>query len=108
MKVNLMLSAFICFLVGATAFQSLAQETNSSPNATNSMTVEELKTKAESGDAVSQINLGKMYENGQGVSQDQTEAVKWYRKAAVQGDDVAQFNLGIMYDNGYGATKDET
>ena len=35
-----------------------------------------------------------MYRNGQGVTQDNAEAVKWYRKAAEQGYAAAQFNLG--------------
>ncbi len=49
------------------------------------------------GDAVAQYNLGWMYANGNGVPQDDAEAVKWYKKAAEQGDADAQFNLDIMY-----------
>ncbi len=37
---------------------------------------------AEQGDAGAQYNLGLMYREGQGVSQDDAEAAKWYRKAA--------------------------
>ena len=54
---------------------------------------------AEQGDAPAQFNLGLMYDNGQGVPQDDKTAVKWYRLAAEQGVAVAQFNLGFMYDN---------
>ena len=43
-----------------------------------------------------------MYAQGQGVSQDYAEAVRWFRKAAEQGDAQAQFNLGLMYVNGKG------
>ncbi len=43
-----------------------------------------------------------MYENGQGVPQDDKQAVAWYRKAADQGVIDAQFNLGIMYVYGNG------
>ena len=39
---------------------------------------------------MAQCNLGAHYDNGQGVKQDHTEAVKWYRKAAEQGDANAQ------------------
>ena len=42
----------------------------------------EAKAKAEAGDAEAQYNLGLMYANGQGVEQDDKEAVKWWRKAA--------------------------
>ena len=41
-------------------------------------------------------------ETGKGVPQDDAEAVKWYRKAAVQGNTDAQKNLGSMYENGKG------
>lgn len=39
---------------------------------------------------------------GQGVPQDDMEAVKWYRMAAVQGNALSQSNLGMMYWNGMG------
>ena len=37
---------------------------------------------AKAGGSSAQFNLGFMYRNGQGVPQDYTEAVKWYRLAA--------------------------
>ena len=52
---------------------------------------------AEQGDANVQFNLGVMYAEGQGVKQDDFEAVKWYRKAAEQGDADAQAILGFSY-----------
>jgi len=61
---------------------------------------------AEQGDAKAQFNLGVMYDNGEGVPKDASQAVTWYRKAAEQGDAAAQFNLGVMYDNGEGVPKD--
>ena len=56
--------------------------------------------------AQAQCNLGIMYENGQGVQQDDAEAVKWYRRAAEQGHAEAQYNLGVMYDDGQGVQQD--
>jgi len=47
-----------------------------------------------------------MYINGQGVTQDYKEAVKWYRLAAEQGNAIAQANLGLMYGKGQGVIKD--
>ena len=38
---------------------------------------------------------------------DDTEAIKWYRKAADQGDVVAESNLGFMFENGNGVAKDD-
>jgi formylglycine-generating enzyme required for sulfatase activity/peptidoglycan hydrolase-like protein with peptidoglycan-binding domain len=61
---------------------------------------------AERGDSRAQFNLGFMYANGHGTSQNYAEAVKWYRKAANQGQAVATYNLGIMYHNGRGVSED--
>ena len=57
---------------------------------------------AEQGNAATQYNLGLMYENGQGVKQDDVEAVKWFRKAAEQGYAPAQVVLGALYLSGKG------
>ena len=47
-----------------------------------------------------------MYATGEGVPEDDTEAVRWYQLAAAQGDAPAQFNLGVMYDNGESVPQD--
>ena len=57
---------------------------------------------AEQGNASAQFNLGNMYRRGQGVKQDNFEAVKWYRKAAEQGNAKAQVLLGLAYLLGKG------
>ena len=58
------------------------------------------------GNADAQYNLGLMYANGQGVTQDYKEAVKWWRLSADQGNASAQSNLGDMYADGKGVTQD--
>ena len=50
-------------------------------------------------------NLGLMYQNGKGVEQSDTEAVKWYRKGAEAGNAYAMANLGYMYDWGNGVAQ---
>ena len=47
-----------------------------------------------------------MYFNGEGVPQDDAEAVRWYRLAAAQGFAEAQFTLGLMYRDGRGVLQD--
>lgn len=47
-----------------------------------------------------------MYATGQGVSQDDKAAVKWYRRAAKQGNAIAQYTLGVVYANGQGVPQD--
>jgi TPR repeat protein len=66
----------------------------------------EFKTKAENGDAQAQENLGKCYQNEQGVVLNTDEAVKWYRKSAEQHYAPAQRDLGSCYEWGVGVTKD--
>lgn len=61
---------------------------------------------AEQGNANAQRNLGLMYDNGDGVQENDKTAVKWYTLAAEQGLDQAQSNLGFMYYNGKGVTQD--
>ncbi len=46
------------------------------------------------------------YMNGQGVPQDDAEALKWTRKAAEQGDARGQTQLGIVYYLGRGMPQD--
>ena len=62
---------------------------------------------AAQGNAAAQSNLGLMYANGEGVPEDDAEAVRWYRLAAEQGNATAQSNLGFMYDNGEGVPEDD-
>jgi TPR repeat protein len=68
--------------------------------------LKEIKKLAESGDADAQYFLGTKYDQGQGVSQNYSEAVKWYRKAADQGHADAQYLLGTMYIQGQGVRLD--
>ena len=51
-----------------------------------------------------------MYENGKGVAQDYTEAVKWYRKAAEQGNTAMRRiqSWSEMYENGKSVAQDPT
>jgi|GEM_PF-629901 len=61
---------------------------------------------AEDGLADAQFVLGRMYQNGEGVSRDARRAAEWYRRAAEQGHADARFDLGMMYRYGIGVTRD--
>ena len=52
------------------------------------------------------FSLGPLYDNGDGVPEDDVEAVRWYRLAAEQGHDGGQVKLGFMYGNGEGVPED--
>ena len=67
-----------------------------------------LRPLASRGDAKAQLDLGVMYDIGQGVTQNYNEANSWYRLAAEQGLAKAQIILGAMYEEGTGVTRDYT
>ena len=62
---------------------------------------------AERGHAQEQNNLGWMYQNGLGVTQDYQKALYWFNKAAEQRFSAAQNNLGYMYNQGLGVVADQ-
>ena len=68
----------------------------------------EVKLTAIDGNADAQFELAGLYAGGEGVKQNLTEAVKWYRKAAEQGHDGAQYKLGLSYQNGKGVPQSDT
>ena len=71
--------------------------------------VRELRPLAEQGDPWAQGYLAVLYAHGHGVPQDDTEAAKWYRRAAEQGHAVGQYQLGLYYAEGRGGVpRDDT
>ena len=75
-------------------------------NTPSAQELADLRALAEAGDTEAQYNLGVMYDNGEGIPQDDAEAVRWYRLAAEQGSATAQYNLGVMYGTGEGVPQD--
>jgi len=65
-----------------------------------------LKQEAETGDAIAEDWLAWRYCNGEGVTKDVEEGVKWFRKSAVQGLAWAQLWLGLRYETGDGVPVD--
>jgi hypothetical protein len=52
---------------------------------------------AKAGDSRAQLNVGYLYDTGQGVSRSRTHALQWYRKAVQQGEAAAANNIGTIY-----------
>ncbi len=69
----------------------------------------ELKKKAESGDAEAQGKLAGIYRNGGGklIKQNFAECQKWAQKSADQDNPLGYYNLGMLYKGGLGVKKDE-
>lgn len=68
---------------------------------------QELLKRAEASDSQAQFELGRAYEDGKGVAQDDEQAVQWFRKSADQGNAQAQNSLGVMYALGRGVQRDK-
>jgi hypothetical protein len=96
----------VCLCLFALAGQAIATSLSDAEDAYNEKDYAKaeklLRPLAEKGNANAQLNLGIMYELGQGVPQDFKEAAKWYRLAAEQGNAFAQSSLGVIYRNGQG------
>lgn len=69
--------------------------------------IETIKAKAQAGDPSAQVSLGTSYRFGWGITKNEEEAVKWYRKAAEQGYAEGQYKWGLCFDEGYGVTEDD-
>ena len=65
-----------------------------------------LRNAADAGHADAQLNLGKLYEIGDGVDRDLAKAVEWYIKAAEAGLPAGQAQLGVLYEAGRGVEQD--
>jgi hypothetical protein len=70
-----------------------------------------LQRSGEHGDPDAQVELGRLYEEGEGVDQNYAEAAFWYRKAADHGPDLGgagqgRNRLGLLYLEGRGVTQD--
>lgn len=83
-------------------------QTNSEGGETNTGAISLLQLAAERGDPEAQCNLGDAYHNGSdGVEQNYTQAIFWYRKAAEQDFAKAQTALGMCYLEGMGVKQDD-
>jgi TPR repeat protein len=92
-------TVFSILLMIVFAAQLLAQ-----PTTAVSTPLDELRARAEKGDAIAQAFLGnKMF-----LVKDYAEALKWSQKAANQDDPLGQLTLGIIYSGGFGVLEDLT
>lgn len=82
--------------------QTLVQfyKDNSSGSSTpvsNENMINLLAKKAQTGDIEAQLKLGKIYDDGVLIQQDETKAFEWYLKAAKNNNQYAQFMVGYFY-----------
>jgi len=102
----LLSTVFVC--AGCTDETPEKPETSAPPLSTETtiFAFAETRTLAEKGDAEAQFRLGNLYAEGKAVSNDFTEAAKWFHKAAEQGYVQALYTLGVIYTGGLGVPVD--
>lgn len=118
-KPNIGWALFLFLFIGALIFDlipakkgsnnnelSAAQENNGQTSSQTDFAIDELKAKAEDGNARAQVELGFKYYYGNGVPKNHTEAARWISKAAQQGDVGGEFALAGLYNRGEGVVKD--
>ena len=96
-QVKIVFKALLFLAMVSTSIQVVAQAN-----------LEDMRARAEAGDALAQFLIGYSYEQGITVVQNYQEAVKWYRLAAAQGRGEALEQLGLMYDLGRGVAQNYT
>ena len=72
----------------------------------NDKQLDAIKLSAQQGNVHAQFNLGLSYANGDGVEQNYTEAIQWYRMAVENKLPQAAYNLGYLYYHGQGVPQD--
>ena len=75
-------------------------------NALTQNEIPALLAKAKAGEAKEELMIGLSYKLGQGMKQDDAEAVIWIRKSAEKGYASAQKQMGNMYYEGRGVAQD--
>ena len=107
MKIFFRLTLAMGFFVVSTGAQAGFQEGLDAYNNGNYIyALDEFKPLALDGDAAAQYRLGVMYAKGQGVTQDDKQAISWFLQAAAKDDARAQFSLAEMYSRGQGVPQD--
>lgn len=95
-QLSLLFFSFLFFIAIFSA--SYIQESNRN----DLLRIDNIQTRAESGEAQAQYELALRYHSGKNY----LKAHEWYLKAAEQGHAEAQNNLGTLYSSGLGVTQD--
>lgn len=66
-----------------------------------------LRPAAEKGHKKAQYRMGRCYDKGNGVEENNAEAFKWYSKSAAQGYYKAEYQMARAYIKGKGVEPDE-
>ncbi len=98
----------ICTCASAQSVEKLYAEGKKLYDAKNyTQAIQKLTPAAQKGHKKAQYRLGRCYDKGNGVKEDDVKAFEWYSKSAAQNFAKAQYQLGKCYKNGEGTAKNQ-
>jgi TPR repeat protein len=104
LRANSSRTLIIIIMAYLSTYGSGCSDNSDAPHATE---MAALVKRAESNDAIAQIELGEKYLEGNGVEKDLIKAKTWFENAEITGNSNALYRLGKIYDQGLGLPKDE-
>ena len=111
MKKKILISLLLlmtCTLAGAQSAEQLYQEGKALYDEKRySEALPKLKAAADRGHKKAQFRMGRAFDKGNGVTEDNTRAFQWYLKAANQGHAKSQYQVGRCYKKGKGVAEDQ-
>ena len=106
--VFILLALALSTAAGAQNVDEIYQEAKALYDAKNyKAALPKLKIAAEKGHKKAQYRLGRCYDKGHGVKEDNKVAFEWYQKSAAQNYAKGQYALGKCYLKGKGTTADQ-
>ena len=103
---TVLLIAFILSATPALASpESLAEASRALEAGQYTQAIEILTPLAKDGNQLAQYRLGTMYYNGTGVTEDEKQAIYWWKKAAASGHADSMYQLGTAFLYGSHAAK---
>ena len=104
----LLCTLVVCMAASAQNSDKLYKEAKALYDAKNyAAAVPKLKTAAEKGHKKAQYRLGRCYDKGHGVTENDALAFQWYMKSAKQDYAKAQYQLGKSYMKGKGVAAEQ-
>lgn len=103
----ILIALVVCMTANAQSAEKLYNEGKALYDAKNyKEAVPKLKAAAEKGHKKAQYRLGRCYDKGRGVTENDKLAFQWYQKAAAQDHGKSLYAVGKCYKDGKGVEKD--
>jgi len=104
----MMMALMVAMMAGAQSVDELYEQGKALYDAKDyAAAIAKLRPAAEKGHKKAQYRMGRCYDKGRGVAENNDEAFKWYAKSAAQGYYKAEYQMARSYIKGKGVTPDE-